>query len=48
MSHSNTENIKIRVADLTFSYRGRRILNDVSVDFAANRITALTGPSGVG
>jgi phosphate transport system ATP-binding protein len=39
---------KIRVADLHFSYRDRTVLKDVSVEFAENTITALTGPSGVG
>jgi phosphate transport system ATP-binding protein len=43
-----TEDIKIRVAGLKFSYRGRPVLREVNVDFAANTITTLTGPSGVG
>lgn len=43
-----TEAIKIKVADLSFSYRERPILKNVNVDFAENSITALTGPSGVG
>jgi len=43
-----TEAIKIKVADLSFSYRDRPILKNVNVDFAENSITALTGPSGVG
>jgi phosphate transport system ATP-binding protein len=48
MSHTMTEAIKIKVADLSFSYRERPILKNVNVDFAENSITALTGPSGVG
>lgn len=43
-----TDDIKIRVADLQFSYKRRTILRDVTVSFAGNSITALTGPSGVG
>jgi phosphate transport system ATP-binding protein len=43
-----TEDTKIRVAGLNFSYRGRPVLRDVNLDFAENTITALTGPSGVG
>jgi phosphate transport system ATP-binding protein len=43
-----SDNSKIRVADLHFSYRDRTILKDVTVEFAENTITALTGPSGVG
>jgi phosphate transport system ATP-binding protein len=43
-----TSDIKIRVADLNFSYRDRTILKDVSVSFPENAITALTGSSGAG
>ncbi len=43
-----SDDSKIRVADLHFSYRDRTILKDVTVEFAENTITALTGPSGVG
>ena len=43
-----TPDIKIRVADLNFSYRDRTILKDVSVDFPEKTITALTGSSGAG
>ncbi len=43
-----TPNIKIRVANLNFSYRDRTILQDVSVDFPEKTITALTGSSGAG
>jgi phosphate transport system ATP-binding protein len=43
-----TENTKIRVSSLKFSYCGRQVLNDVTVEFAENSITAITGPSGVG
>jgi phosphate transport system ATP-binding protein len=48
MSCSMTETIKIHVANLHFSYQGRTVLRDVTVSFAENSITALTGPSGVG
>lgn len=43
-----TQDIKIRVANLNFSYRDRTVLQDVTVSFAGNAITALTGSSGVG
>jgi phosphate transport system ATP-binding protein len=39
---------KIRVANLHFSYRGRQVLRDVTMNLTENSITALTGPSGVG
>jgi phosphate transport system ATP-binding protein len=48
MNHSSEDTIKIRITDLGFSYRDRTVLKDVTVDFAENSITALTGPSGVG
>lgn len=40
--------IKIRVAELNFSYGDRPILKDVSLSFPENAITALTGSSGAG
>jgi phosphate transport system ATP-binding protein len=43
-----TPDIKIRVADLSFSYRDRTILKDVCVNFPENAISALTGSSGAG
>jgi phosphate transport system ATP-binding protein len=43
-----TPDIKIRVAGLSFSYRDRTILQDVSVSFPENAISALSGSSGVG
>ena len=43
-----TSDIKIRVANLNFSYRDRTILKDVSVSFPENAISALTGSSGAG
>ena len=42
------DNIKIRVENLEFSYNGKTIFQDVSLDFAENTITAITGPSGRG
>ena len=48
MNHAMTEKIKIRVAELNFYYRNRTILEDISIDFPENTITALTGPSGAG
>jgi len=43
-----SDTIKIQVANLQFSYQGRTVLRDVTVSFAENSITALTGPSGIG
>jgi phosphate transport system ATP-binding protein len=43
-----TETTTIRVQKLGFSYRGRPVLDDVSLECSGNSITALTGPSGVG
>lgn len=48
MNFAMTDDKKIIVNNLFFGYRGRTVLQDVSVEFAENRITALTGPSGVG
>jgi len=48
MNHSADDTIKIRVSDLSFSYRNRPVLKNVTSDFAEKSITALTGPSGVG
>jgi len=39
---------KIAVRDLTFSYGSRIALQDVSIDVADRKITALIGPSGCG
>lgn len=39
---------KIAVRDLTFSYGPRVALQDVSIDVAERKITALIGPSGCG
>jgi len=40
--------IKIQVDHLNFSYRGNRVLRDVSARFEENTITAIVGPSGIG
>jgi phosphate transport system ATP-binding protein len=48
MKRLATDNTKIRVNNLKFSYGGRPVLRDVRVEFAENSITAITGPSGVG
>lgn len=48
MKPAMTDTTKIRVKGLGFFYRGRRVLNNVSLECADNAITALTGPSGVG
>ncbi len=40
--------IKIRVKNLTFSYHKIPIFENISLDFEAHAITAITGPSGRG
>ncbi len=42
------DTVKIRVTNLSFSYRGRQILRDISARFDDRSITAIVGPSGVG
>ncbi len=44
----NGDGSKIRVKDLTMYYGDFKALEDVSLDFASRRITALIGPSGCG
>jgi phosphate transport system ATP-binding protein len=39
---------KIRASDLNFYYGEFKALHDISLDFEANKITALIGPSGCG
>jgi phosphate transport system ATP-binding protein len=39
---------KMRTINVNFHYGKFQALNDVSLDFAANRVTALIGPSGCG
>ncbi len=48
MMNHHSDNIKIRVTDLTFSYRGRQILDGISEHFTESTVTAIVGPSGVG
>jgi phosphate transport system ATP-binding protein len=48
MSHPPAETIKIRVTDLSFSYRKRPALRDINADFKESTITAMVGPSGAG
>ncbi len=43
-----TDTTKIRVTDLSFFYKKRAVLRNISADFKASTITALVGPSGVG
>jgi phosphate transport system ATP-binding protein len=39
---------EIRLEDLTVTYDGREVLNNVTVDIPKNQITAIIGPSGCG
>lgn len=48
MNTGEQGNIKIKVNNLTFSYRGRQILSDISERFEEYAVTAIIGPSGVG
>src|ERR1035441_767186 len=41
-------NAKMRASNINFYYGKFRALQDVSLDFAAHRVTALIGPSGCG
>lgn len=45
---TTTMNGKIRTESLSFSYGERLLLEDISVEFADQAITAITGPSGTG
>ncbi|MBY8977321.1 ABC transporter ATP-binding protein [Rhodobacteraceae bacterium NNCM2] len=38
----------VRLENLTFAYAKEPVLNDLTMDFPANKITALVGPSGAG
>ena len=40
--------IKIKIDGLSFFYNERRVLNNISVNFPENTITAIVGPSGKG
>ncbi len=42
------ELIKIKTENLSFSYNGNRILDNVSLEFREKTITAIVGPSGIG
>ena len=48
MKNRQADTIKIRVTNLTFSYRARRILDSISENFTEFTVTAIVGPSGVG
>jgi phosphate transport system ATP-binding protein len=45
---SSNEDIKISVRNLNFFYGKQQALFNISLDFVANRVTALIGPSGCG
>ena len=42
------EQVKIKTKNLSFSYNGKLILRETSMDFAEKQITAIVGPSGSG
>jgi len=48
MKQSVKKTVKIKTRQLSFSYNGKMILNNISMDFLENSITAITGPSGSG
>jgi phosphate transport system ATP-binding protein len=45
---TETHPIKLSVSNLTFNYGPKRILDGLSMDVRANRVTAIIGPSGCG
>lgn len=48
MNEKMADRTKIKVRDLSFSYRGHRILDKVNENFDEFAVTAIIGPSGVG
>ncbi|MBP6942035.1 MAG: ATP-binding cassette domain-containing protein [Syntrophorhabdaceae bacterium] len=48
MNTKQAGNTKIRVKNLTFFYKGRRILDGINENFEEFAVTAIIGPSGVG
>ena len=42
------EKIKIQTKDLSFSYNGEWVFQDINLDFQQKSITAIIGPSGIG
>ena len=42
------DSMKIKTANLSFSYQNKRILRDLSLQIPANKMIAITGPSGAG
>ncbi len=44
----NSDKIKMATKDMSFFYGDYKALNEISLEFAANRVTALIGPSGCG
>ena len=40
--------IKIKVAQLCFSYQGHKVLENITAQFEENSLTAIVGPSGIG
>ena len=38
----------LEIDHITFSYAGRRVLDDITFDVAPGEIVALTGPNGAG
>lgn len=47
-SRNMEKTTKIHTRNLSFSYNGKSILKNISIDFRENRITAIVGPSGSG
>jgi len=43
-----TDRIKMATRNLTFHYGDVKALNDITLDFAENQVTAIIGPSGCG
>ena len=47
-SHSDSDDVLVRVRDLHFSRGNRKIFDGVSLDIRRGRVTAIMGPSGTG
>lgn len=44
----STNNFEVQIKNLHKSYDNHKVLNNLSMDFAKNKITVITGPSGCG
>lgn len=47
-SQPTVQDVAIRIQNVRFAYGDKQVLHDISMDMAANQVTALIGPSGCG